>query len=98
MKSPSFTVVAVLTLALGIGANAIVFSVMNALILHPLNLPQAQNLYMIERAGNQDSSPMQSYPDYRDLRDRNRSFDGLCPTTSTGGPGHWRQSVASLAL
>ena len=51
---------------------------MNALILRPLNVPQAQNLYMIERTqGNQDSSPMQSYPDYRDLRDRNRSFDGL---------------------
>ncbi len=78
LKSPNFTVVAVLTLALGIGANAIVFSVLNALILRPLNLPGAQNLYMIEFGqGSQESSPMQSYPDYRDLRDRNRVFDGL---------------------
>jgi predicted permease len=78
LKSPNFTVVAVLTLALGIGANAIVFSVLNALILRPLNLPGAQNLYMIEFGqGNQDSSPMQSYPDYRDLRDRNHSMEGL---------------------
>ena len=86
-KSPGFTVVAVVTLALGIGANAVVFSVLNALILRPLNLPQAQSLYMIERTqGNQDSSPMQSYPDYKDLRDRNRSFDGLMAySISTAG-------------
>jgi len=86
-KSPSFTAVAVATLALGIGANAVVFSVVNALILRPLNVPQAQSLYMIERSqGNQDASPMQSYPDYKDLRDRNRSFDGLMAySISTAG-------------
>jgi len=44
-KSPAFTIVAVVTLALGIAANAIVFSVMNALIPHPLNVPQAESLY-----------------------------------------------------
>jgi hypothetical protein len=74
-KSPSFTVVAVATLALGIGANAVVFSVMNALILRPLNVPDAQSLYEIKRADTK--FPFQSYPDYLDLRDRNRSFDGL---------------------
>jgi predicted permease len=78
IKTPNFTIVAVLTLALGIGANAVVFSVMNALLLRPLDLPGSQKLFMIERAqGSGDSSPMQSYPDYRDLRDRNRSLDGL---------------------
>ncbi len=78
LKSPNFTAVAVLTLALGIGANAVVFGVMNALILRPLNLPGTQNLYMIEfQQGNQDSTPMQSYPDYLDLRDRNHTLEGL---------------------
>ena len=74
-KSPGFTLVAVITLALGIGANAVVFSVLNALILKPLNLPASQNLHMLEH--DQDSSMQQSYPDYIDLRDRNRSFSGL---------------------
>ena len=74
-KSPSFTIVAVVTLALGIGANAVVFSVMNALILHPLNVPAAQSLYEINRV--ETGSPNHSYPDYLDLRDRQRTFDGL---------------------
>jgi predicted permease len=74
-KSPGFTVTAVLTLAMAIGANAVVFSVMNGLILRPLDLPQAQSLYGIERASDKDMS--QSYPDYLDLRDRNHSFDDL---------------------
>ena len=72
-KSPGFVIVATLTLAMAIGANAIVFSLLNALILRPLNVPQAQSLFTIQFG----DSPFQSYPDYLDLRDRNRSFDGL---------------------
>jgi len=48
-KSPGFTWTAVFTLALGIGANAVVFSVMNALVLRPLNVPEAQNVYTVQR-------------------------------------------------
>ena len=67
--------VAVLTLALAIGANAVVFGVMNSIVLRPLNLPQEQSLYAIERGS--ENFPSESYPDYLDLRNRNRSFDGL---------------------
>jgi predicted permease len=74
-KNPGFTSVAVLTLAVAIGANAVAFSVMNGLILRALNVPQPQSLYSIEYTIDNDTS--QSYPDYLDLRDRNRSFDGL---------------------
>lgn len=74
-KSPSFTAIAVITLALGISANAVVFSVLNGLILRPLNVPESQRLFTIQRG--KDPSPIQSYPDYVDLRDRNRSLDGV---------------------
>jgi hypothetical protein len=80
-KSPGFTVVAILALALGIGANAVAFGVMNALILRPLHVPQSQNLYMIEQGKEND--PSQSYLDYRDLRDRNRSFEGIAAYSMT---------------
>jgi predicted permease len=74
-KSPGFTAVAVVTLAMAIGANAVVFSVMNALILRPLNVPQAESLYQLMRG--KDKAGNHSFPDYLDLRDRNRTFDEL---------------------
>ncbi len=74
-KSPGFAIAAILTLALAIGANAVVFSVMNALILRPLDVPQPESLYTINHG--RDISLALSYPDYLDLRDHNRSFDGL---------------------
>jgi macrolide transport system ATP-binding/permease protein len=72
-KSPGFTVAAVLTLALAIGANAVVFGVLNALILRPVNVSDAKSLYAIDHVNDS----WQSYPNYLDLRDRNHTFDGL---------------------
>src|SRR5215470_7974181 len=73
--SPSFTVAAVLTLAMAVGANAVVFSVLNGVILRPLHVPQPESLYLLESAS--DKNTVTSYPDYLDFRDRNRTFDGL---------------------
>ncbi len=74
-KSPGFTLAAVLTLALAIGANAVVFSIMNALVLRPLNVPQPDSLYELQHGNEADGS--RSYLDYLELRERNRSFDDL---------------------
>ena len=82
-KSPGFTVTAIITLALGIGANAVVFSVLNAVVLRPLNVPNAQNLYMVQRF----QFPSQSYLDYLDLRDRNRTFQSLATYNIIGPVG-----------
>lgn len=72
-KSPGFALTAIATLALGIGANAVVFSVLNAVVLHPLNVPGSENLYTVQRF----QYPSQSIPDYYDLRDRNRTFESM---------------------
>lgn len=74
-RSPSFTVAAVVTLAVAIGANAVVFGAINGFILRPLGLPGEERLFTLERTS--DHSSAESYPNYVDLRDRNRSFTGL---------------------
>jgi len=73
-KSKGFTSVAILTLAVAIGANAVVFGIMDALLLRPLEVPQAGSLYGTHYG---DGSGFQSYPNYIDLRDRNHSFEDL---------------------
>lgn len=82
-RSPGFVVTAIITLALGIGVNAVVFSVLNALVLRPVNVPHGQNLYMVQRF----RYPSQSYLDYKDLRDRNRTFEGLAAFNIIGPVG-----------
>jgi hypothetical protein len=82
-KSPGFAVTAILTLALGIGANAVVFSVLNAVVLRPVNVPRAQNLYLVQRF----QYASQSYLDYVDLRDRNRTFESLATFNIMGPVG-----------
>ena len=73
-KSPGFTFAAVITLALAIGANALVFGVMDALVLRPLNVPESESLWGTMYGVD---TGFQSYPNYLDLRDRNHSFDDL---------------------
>ena len=98
-KSPGFTIAAVLTLAIAIGANAVVFAALDALVLRPLNVPHAESLYQVGRAGDygNESDRNESYPNYLDLRDRNHSFDALAASafahdgldTGDGAEGAW---------
>ena len=74
-KHPGFSLTAIVTLTLGIGTNVVVFSVLNALIVRPFNVSDAQRLYNVEHKEHGWYS--QSYPDYLDFRDRNRTFDGM---------------------
>ena len=85
IKSPAFTTVAVLTLALGIGANTAIFTVVNALLLKMLPVKSPQELVIIgdptaanERANGTPQIDVLSYPLYKELRDRNSVFSGLC--------------------
>jgi predicted permease len=77
-KSPGFAFVAVLTLALGIGANVVVFGVVNALLLRPLDVNDPQNLYQL-RIGSWTNWKLltTSYPAFEDIRQRNTTFNDI---------------------
>ena len=78
-KSPGFAAVAILTLALAIGANSVVFGILNALLIRPLDLPRAESLYSTQRKA--DHYGAESYPNYTVLRERSRSFQDLAAYT-----------------
>ena len=83
LKAPGFTLVAVVTLALGIGANSAIFSVVEPMLLRPLPFPDASRIVMIwEKTGGMfGDRDVFSYPNYADLRDQNRSFQALAAFT-----------------
>ena len=80
-KSPAFTAIAIVTLALGIGLNTAIFSVVNALLLKPLPFPAPQQLVAFgmtnTREKNQESLGSLSYPDFFDFRARNRTLSSM---------------------
>src|SRR4051794_19738667 len=71
VKSPTFTLVAILTLALGIGANTAVYSVVEGVLLKPLPFPASDQLMYITRSGDV------SIPDGVDWRERSRSYSDI---------------------
>jgi predicted permease len=79
-KNPGFCAVAILTLALGIGANTAIFSVVNAVVLRPLPFPHADRLVSVETVSTRNGVPAPSssdYPDFFDWRARNQVFSHI---------------------
>ena len=76
-KRPGFTAIAVITLALGIGANTAIFSLVNTVLLRPFPVTRPDQLYTLSVTGKDDSIQAFSYPSYIDFRDRNEVLAGL---------------------
>src|SRR2546425_10029047 len=87
LKNPGFTSVAVLTLAVGIGANTAIFTVINTLLLRSLPVEKPEQLVLLTNVGSEGRDEVFSYPLYRDLRDGSHSLSGLF---AAGGPGRQR--------
>jgi len=77
LKQPGFTLIALLTLALGIGANTAIFSLVNATLLRRLPVAEPENLVYVYSGNSRSPYGPFSYPDYAELRDHNQVFDSL---------------------
>src|SRR5918992_1177932 len=80
LKSPGFAAIAILALALGIGANTAIFSVVNAVLLRPLPYPESDRLVMLREKTSTFPNGSVSYPNYLDWRAGQRSFTDLALT------------------
>lgn len=85
-KAPGFTAVAVLTLALGIGANTAIFTVVNKMLLEPLSYPQPDQLVELEQSGPNGNGDISSIPTFNAWREQTKVFDAVA-AYDQGGPG-----------
>ena len=98
-KSPVFTLVALVTLMLSIGANVVVFGVINAVLLHPLDVSDPQNLYQLRlKPWTHGKQLTTSYPAFQDYGQRNTTFSELAGYDGySGGRLSWGNSVKNVS-
>src|ERR1700745_3903175 len=77
IKHPVLTAVAILTLALGIGANTAMFRVINTVLLRPLPYPNPDRLVWMNESGDEVANRMLSYPNFIDWKARNHAFEAM---------------------
>jgi predicted permease len=82
VRNPAFTLIAVLSLGIGIGVNSTLFSLADALVLRPLSVSRPSEVVTVRSKAPSDSGDSMSYRDYEDFRDRGGSFDGLVAFTT----------------
>jgi predicted permease len=80
-RTPAFVTIAIVSLALGIGANSAIFSIVNALLLQPRPVPHPEQLVELFTGDREQPYETTSYPSYVEFRDRNRVFTGLAAYT-----------------
>ena len=98
-RSPGFAAVAIITLALGIGATTAVFAVVDAVLLRPLPFQDPAALVLVRRsAPGSASSAETTYPEYRNLREGARSFAGLAAVPSAMRPAVWTDGSSNEPL
>src|ERR1700733_14488283 len=86
LRNPGFAAVAILTLALGIGANTAIFSIVNAVFLRPLPFPDSERLFVVARANNEIGGNSISYPIFLAWKEQKGLFDSLGLATYSGNP------------
>src|SRR5689334_81275 len=109
-KSPGFTATVILTLALGIGANAAIFTLFDQVLLRMLPVQNPEQLVRLEWTGafsgsmssfggdRQDAHSYFSYPMYKDLRDQNKVFDGVLLADKAQAGISWHNQAESKQI
>src|SRR5204862_7618706 len=103
INNPAFSAIAIITLALGIGANTAIFSIVNAVLLRPLPYPNADRIMVLNESSGRGQDYSVALPDYFDWRNDNTVFEHLAATHKesrnlSGIPGREPERISSASI